>query len=163
MNKMNKIEELEKKVAELTAEIAKLKNKRWRAECNEKYYYITDCGNVIPTTEHKNEVDDYLYKTRNYFETEQEAQEHLEKINIYWELADLAEELNNGEAIDWENDDQCKYDIDIDCTMNCTTDMFSLDDSNCWKKLGQIYCLDENFEKIAQERIGLERLIKLFK
>lgn len=158
---MNKIEELEKKVAELTAEIAKLKNenKRWRAECNEKYYYITEFGNVIPITEYKNEADDYLYKIRNYFKTEQEAKDYLEKINTYWELADLAEELNEGKEINWGNEGQYKYYINIEKTTNTLI----LNGCIVYKHLGQIYCLNEDFLDTAKERIGTGRLIKLFK
>ena len=71
---------------------------------------------------------------------------------------DLADELNNGEKIDWNDGSQCKYSIyysyEIDtlqrhCSFRC-------------KDLGQIYCLDGNFKDKAIEKIGEDRLKKLF-
>lgn len=159
---MNNLEELKKKYAELGAEIERLEkqkeNKRWRAEKNEEYYYIDTAGEIDESHEANDIIDDFRYKTRNYFKTEQEAQEHLDKINTYWELMDLAEELNNGEEIDWEDDSQVKNFIEYNHDTEELREYYSW---NC-KEIGNIYFLNENFLEIAKERIGEERLIKLF-
>ena len=157
---MNNLEELKKKYEELGVEIKRLEkeNKRWRAEVNEKYYKITNEGRVLGIKDWRYTADNFLYKTRNYFKTEEEAQRHLEKINTYYDLMDLAEELNNGEIIDWNNDKRKHY-IYYDFTD------YELKTDYCYhyKDLGQIYCLNEDFLEIALEKIGEERLEKLFK
>ena len=145
-------DELFKKVKELE----KKEIGRWRAEEREEYWII-EGGNLYNWMETNGSNDDFRYKTRNYFKTGEEAEKHLEKINTYYELMDLAEELNNGEEIDWENSVQNKYYI-IFVDNGLYLDWW------CKKKiLGNIYCLNENFLEIAKERIGEERLIKLFK
>ena len=161
---MKNLEELEKKYEELGKEIEKLKKekscKRWRAEKKiEQYFYIDNSGIIGLVYEDSDDVDDYNYKTRNYFKTEKEAQRYLNNINTYYELMDLAEELNNGKKIDWNDYFQMKYSITYDSD---DKEIFSTS-NNIIKNLGQIYCLDKNFAAIALERIGKERLEKLFK
>lgn len=158
-NLKDRINNLTKEVEELLALAKQKENKRWRANSKNKYYFINDYEEIDFIDERNCIDDDYRYKTRNYFKTKQEAQELLEKINTYWELADLAEELNEGKEINWENEGQYKYYIDIDKTI----DSLTLNSGVIWKHLGQIYCLNEDFLEVAKARIGKERLIKLFK
>lgn len=159
---MKNLKELKRKYEELGKEIKRLenekKNKRWRAEQEKEYFYIEESGYINEVIEYFDRVDDFNYKTRNYFKTEEEAQRHLDNINTYYELMDLAEELNNGEKIDWNNNSQTKYSIYFDfddrriyCAAN-----------NVLKTLRQIYCLDENFLEVAKQKIGEERLESLF-
>lgn len=160
---MNKIEELENKIEDLKKELEELKkskkvNKRWRAEEDYYYYYIDSLLTVYKTKDAYYGCDDYRYKIYNYFKTQEEAEKVAEKIKIYVELKDLAEELNEGVELDWENEYQPKYYIYKDFKNKKL-------DGNCvyeLKDLGQIYCLNSNFLKIAIERIGEERLMKLF-
>lgn len=156
------LEELKNKYEELGKEIEKLEKqekKRWRGEINDNYYCIDEnSGDVIKAYEDNYFVDNFRYKIRNYFRTKEEAQKHLDKINTYYELMDLAEELNNGEEIDWKNDNQEKYLICYDSNIE---ELSSYIHSNI-KFIGQIYCLDEDFLEKAKERIGEERLIELF-
>ena len=72
---------------------------------------------------------------------------------------DLAEELNEGEEIDWENLHQIKYSITYDSD---DKKIFSIS-NNVIKNLGQIYCLNKNFFEVAKQKIGEERLESLFK
>lgn len=99
------LEELEIKYKELGEKIENLKNKkkckRLRAENHSIYYFINDYGNISFKTENHINIDDFRYKTRNYFKTREEAQEHLDNINTYYDLMNLAEELNNGRKINW--------------------------------------------------------------
>lgn len=160
---MSNLEELKKKYEELGKEIKRLenekKNKRWRAEQEKEYFYIEESGYINEVIEYFDRVDDFNYKTRNYFKTEEEAQRHLDNINTYYELMDLAEELNEGEEIDWENLHQIKYIITYDSE---DKKIFSIS-NNVIKNLGQIYCLNKNFLEVAKQKIGEERLESLFK
>ena len=159
---MQNLEELKKKYEELGKEIKKLEkqkeNIRRRAVFGEKYYIISTSGTVITSREENDEIDSFRYKIRNYFKTEEEAQRYLDNINTYYELMDLANELNNGEEIDWKKGNQPKYFIHYDTRNNELTQFayYSL------KFTGVIYCLDKNFLNIALKRIGKERLKKLF-
>ena len=157
------IEELEIKYKELGEKIEKLKSKkiakRWRAEKSDDYYFIDDLGEINHDYEEGTNTDYYRYKTRNYFKTSGEAQEYLDNTNTYFELMNLAEELNNGEEIDWDNKEQSKCYLSYDFFNEeiCLNIIYGN------KHLGQIYCLDKNFLDKALERIGEEKLKKLFK
>lgn len=157
------IEELENKIKELQEEINKLKEekkpvKRWRANKNEDYFITDNGGEISCITDTFHRIDTYRYNAGNYFKTEQEAENYKEKLLIYQELKDLATELNNGEKIDWDNNNQHKRYIFFDRYDN------KIKSSGLYsnQELGQIYCLDENFLDIAKDRIGEERLKKLF-
>lgn len=166
MDNLEDLEKLKKQISELQSKVAKLENeskeekkgKRWRAEVNDTYYYINDCGCVNVSYENNDEFDNYRYKMRNYFKTDEEAVEYKKIMTTYYDLMDLAEELNNGEKIDWHNEYQCKFPIYY--TFKCDT----LDEGRAYvcKELGQIYCLDDNFKKKAVEKIGVDKLTKLF-
>lgn len=164
---MDNLEEIKKQISELQSKVAKLENeskeekkgKRWRAEINDTYFYINDAGYVDVSHENNDSFDKYRFKTRNYFKTEEEAEEYQEIMNTYYDLMDLAEELNNGRKIDWNDDDQYK------CAIYYDYEYDSLEESCAYrrKNLGQIYCLDEDFLKKAIEKIGEDKLTKLFK
>lgn len=159
-----KFEKLRKKYEELGEEIKRLENlkksKRWRAELNKDYFCINSDGNTWYTTEDNHKIDDYRYKTRNYFKTKEEAEKYLEKIEIYYELMDLAEELNGEEEIDWENGEQEKFSIRY--VKGKFRNDFYLNATGLNRNIGSIYCLSADFLKVALERIGADRLKKLF-
>lgn len=179
------MEELKKEWEELTKKIAKFgikleeygkenkhNNKRWRAEYGEKYYLVDEfekkpleIGTYTLEDESSNieledTIDEFNYKTRNYFKTKEEAEEYRERLKTYYDLKDLADELNGDKKVNWNDKNQKKYniyyDFDSKKQLNYTT-------SHYIKYIGQIYCLDENFLDIALERIGKDRLEKLFK
>ena len=158
---MQNLQELKKKYEELGKEIEKLekqkKNIRRRADFGEKYYTISTSGTVITSREENDEIDSFRYKIRNYFKTEEEAQRYLDNINTYYELMDLANELNNGEEIDWNNEKQIKYYI----YFHKKEDILYRARAACAMDLGQIYCLNAEFLAEALKRIGKERLKKL--
>lgn len=161
---MNNLEKLKRKYEELGKEIERLEKekscKRWRAKEDQEYYYINNYLNSVSMDLEENKItDNYLYKTFNYFKTEEEAQRHLDNINTYYELMNLAEELNEGKKIDWNETSQKKFYI--------CYDYYNEELSLCYhynvKDTCQICCLSENFLKIALERIGEDRLENLFK
>ena len=169
---MDNLEEIKKQISDLQSKVAKLENekkqenkkenKRWRAEAGNEYngyfYYIDDYGDVIHCQEHNDMIDDYRYKIRNYFATYEEAEEYQEIINTYYDLMDLADELNNGRKIDWNDKGQYKNSIYYDND----SDTLEQESIYGYKELGQIYCLDDNFKKKAVEKIGVDKLTKLF-
>lgn len=55
--------------------------KRWRAEKNCLYYYISDCMNIICSEETYDWTSQARYERGNYFRTEYEAEKALSKIN----------------------------------------------------------------------------------
>lgn len=166
MDNLEDLEEIKKQISELQSKVAKLENeskeekkgKRWRAEVNDTYIYINDAGYVDDSHENNDSFDKYRYKTRNYFATYEEAKEYKEVMNTYYDLMDLAEELNKGSKIDWNDEDQCKYSFyyKYDC------DSFETLFAHSYKNSGQIYCLDEDFLKKAIKKIGEDKLKKLF-
>lgn len=163
---MDNLEELKKQISELQGKVAKIENeskeekkgKRWRARINNPYFYVDDFGEVDGCHEYNEYGDNYRYKTRNYFATYEEAEEYKEVMNTYYNLMDLAEELNKGRKIDWNDEDQCKYSFyyKYDC------DSFETLFAHSYKNSGQIYCLDEDFLKKAIKKIGEDKLKKLF-
>lgn len=172
-------EELSKRMTELGIKLEEYGmekqkvNKRWRAGYGEKYYLVDEFEKKdIPVgtytledegynVEFEDTTDEFYYKTRNYFETPEEAEEYREKIKTYYDLMDLADELNGDRNINWNDKEQHKYNISYNVDeekLYINFDFFSK-----YKDLGQIYCLDKNFLDIALERIGKDRLEKLFK
>lgn len=164
-----KIEELENKIKAFQNEIVKLqeevekmkeekKNKRWRAEKSNKYYFI-DSNNCVNVTYETNSIgDNCKYNTFNYFQTKEEAQAVADNIKTHIELIELAEELNT-EPVDWKNGNQHKFYLYYHEAGNQI-------DRNCahfWKNANTIYCTNENFRDEAIKRIGEKRLIRYFK
>lgn len=160
----NELKNLANKLAnEFEKQVKKMKSKdeskRWRAETGNKYFFVDDYANVISCHDNNDMTDNYRFKMRNYFKTKEEAEEYKEVMNTYYDLMDLAEKLDNGEKINWNDKGQYKnslfYDYDSD-----TIEQESI---YGYQELGQIYCLDENFKEKAIEKIGKDKLIKLFK
>ena len=166
---MDNLEEIKKQISELQSKVAKIENeskeenkeenKRWRARINDKYFFFDDFAGVISCHDNNDMTDNYRFKMRNYFKTKEEAQEYKQVMITYYNLMDLAEELNNGREIDWNDGSQYKYSI----YYNYENDILQRTCSFRWKGLGQIYCLDKNFKEKAIEKIGEDRLKKLFK
>lgn len=158
------IEEIDNKIKKLQEEIENLKNKkdtlrRWRAKEDEIYYYVTSSNyaDIERDSENNATCDNFRYEIGNYFKTENETREYKEKLIIYQKLKDLALELNQGEQIDFDNEKQKKYIIVLDINIGLMIANIVHQQS-----LGQIYCLDENFLEKAKERIGEDKLEKLF-
>lgn len=159
---MEILEELEKKYKELGEEIERLKNKkneRGRVPKDSEYYYINDCGEVSLSAEYYDSVDDFRYFTGNYFFTQDGAKKHLDRIKTYYQLKNLAEELNIKE-VDWKNLSQAKYSIYLDSREPKKLRQNSLFHS---QSMGEIYCTNKNFLDIAKQKICEENLINLFK
>ncbi len=81
-----------------------------------------------------------------------------EKRKIYIQLKNLAEKLNKGQKIDWDNKKQKKYFIYYDYNKKKLKEGYN----NMCRNQGTIYCVDINFLDIAIKEIGEENLLKLF-
>ncbi len=150
----NKCIQIKKKIEELEKQEIKV---RWRAKEDENYYYFTSCGEIYADCDGYCDTDNRRYELGDYFKTEEEAENVVEKFKIYTQLRDLALRLNKGEKINWSDSTQHKWGIVLDNFKNIL---------RCYayigQEVGQIYCLDENFLKEAKQEIGEENLRKLF-
>ena len=106
---------------------------------------------------------DFLIKYVNLglvYATKEARDKAIFKLEIETKLKNLAERLNAGRKIDWEDERQPKFNINYDFIdykkMYCNVNRH-------YKSQGTIYCLDENFLEVAEKEIGEEDLIKYFK
>ena len=92
------------------------------------------------------------------YSTKEARDKAMFKLEIETKLKNIAERLNKGKTIDWENTNQIKhyiyYDYKIKALDYCIP-------GHCQNQ-GTIYCLDKNFLEVAKQEIGKENLIKYF-
>ena len=132
--------------------------KRPRAKKGECFFVLDGQGDIRDCTDYYNSSDDMLYAIGNYYLEEKDGIQARNKQLILQELKDLAMELNAGVELDWSNDRQLKYYI---IRQHQATDR-PLPTSTKVHQGADIYCLSERFFEVALERIGEERLNKLF-
>lgn len=100
------------KKAELTKEqleklgIKEKKDRRWRAEHKEKYWFVKlaldKYGYIIDSdTEMYALIDNKRYYAHNYFQTQEEAQKYANVLNTEMELMKYADENNDKIVGDW--------------------------------------------------------------
>lgn len=102
---------------------------------------------------------DYLLKYGLAYTTPEARDKAMFKLEIETKLKNIAERLNKGQKIDWEDDSQPKHCIYYgydDKKLNCFARHYRKDQ-------GEIYCLDNNFLEVAKQEIGEDNLIKYFK
>ena len=169
MNEIEKLkekqEELERDLEELGTQINELEEKeitksvkRWIGVKDRFYWYIEGDCKVYGEYEKDDDYDNARYEIGNYFRTEEEAKEVVEKTKIYTRLKDLALRLNKGEKIDWDNSTSAKWNIGLSNSNNALQCCYAYKGQD----VGQIYCLDPDFLNIAKQEIGEENLRKLF-
>lgn len=158
---MNSLEYLKKEIKNLENKINELENKgnnNYKRLRYNNYWFVDNIG-INCYADKNDRVDNFCYSIGNYFETEEQAKNYKEKLLIEQELKDIAMELNKGEKIDWENDNQYKYYL----YYNFSNNEISYRAYMVIKLQGIIYCLDENFKDVVIERIGEERLTRYLK
>ena len=67
--------------------------KRWRAEKEKEYFFVTGTSEITTDEEYYNEADNARYELGNYFKTKEEAQKVIDSK----EWQDLWEKVRNGE------------------------------------------------------------------
>lgn len=156
MNKqeiLNEIEKTKQHLADMEKMLKEDECKRWKPNDGERYYYVCDNGYPHDVTFSSNCLGDKSrYNWYNVFKTDQEAKTEAEKILVRRMLEDIARRLNKGIKIDWYDNEQSKYCIELYCNDIITNFYYG------HKTQGAVYCLDENFKDIAIQEIGEERL-----
>lgn len=88
---------------------------RWKPNSCDPYYYIDSFGNVLSRIETGHYSDSAFGGNYNCFKTREQAEQEAEKVLTRRQLEDIARRLNKGRKIDWNNYDQTKYFILLDC------------------------------------------------
>ena len=157
-----KLKELIKDVenVELTPEQEKqIKNylgikesKRWKPKNDGRYYTIY--GDLSVDSMYNNSMDSLRITYGNCFKTEEEAKFALEKIKVYLELKNFADE-NNG-PIDWRDGRSTKHIITY-----CNVEKRVCID--CWSTtqfMGCVYFSSAELAKQAVAKVGEDRIKK---
>ena len=158
MNKQEIIDEIKKTkeyLANLENMLKECESERWKPVDGDIYYYISEACTVIKSRTWVHCIVDEHYHCFNCFRTEEEAQAEAEKILVRRQLEDIARRLNKGQEIDWNDNNQLKYNIGFDFPL----DIISI--GAIYRKLqGSVYCLSDKFKDVAIQEIGEERLKK---
>lgn len=101
---------------------------------------------------------DYILKYRLAYETKEARDRAMFKLEIETDLKNIAERLNNGRKIDWNDEEQNKYNI----YYNYGNKRLDYNFCSTHRYQGIIYCLDKNFLDVVKKEIGEENLIKYF-
>ncbi len=83
--------------------------KRWRAEIGERYYNVSADGEIEDFSEGDNKWNYYKYITGNYFKTQEEAQQKLDRDLAIARVNNRIRELQGGEVSREEMMDVSKY------------------------------------------------------
>jgi hypothetical protein len=119
------------------------------------YYFINRVGNITYKINHNTVDDIHLIKSGNCYCTEEDARKARDRQYAKRELEVLADELNDGVEIDWDDNQQCKFAI-IYVYFTKEFDCVEVDNV---KSLGdEPICLDSNFLVYALQRIGIDKL-----
>ena len=161
MNEQEIIDEINKAKEHLTnleKMLEKCEYERWKPELNEEYYYVSGSGKIVQTRNCGCELAADRIDFYNCFKSEKQAEAEAEKILVRRQLEDIARRLNEGQKINWNDNNQLKYCIGFDFPL----DIISI--GALYRKLqGSVYCLSDKFKDVAIQEIGEERLKKYFK
>ena len=141
----------------LIEKASKPKNKVWKPEENETYYYSYSYGNIDEDTWDSANEDRNRYALGNCFKTKEEAEFALERQKVITELKRFALEHNDKE-IDWSNRCQNKHflyfnhDKNRTCISACTYFQYA----QC------IYYTSIEIARAAIQEIGEERIKKYY-
>ncbi len=149
LNEINKTKEYLANMEKMLREC----DERWKPQEDERYYYVNSWSEIESDNFNKaGYCDSRRYKFFNCFQTREQAKAETEKILIRRQLEDIARRLNKGQKIDWYNNSQKKYCIELYCDEIVTKFCIA------HKTQGTVYCLDKNFKDVAIQEIGEERL-----
>lgn len=88
---------------------AKKECKRWRAERNGAYFFLTYDGYTTNSHEEYSPTSNSRYNLGNYYQTKELAQAALDRQLALVRVNDRIMELNEGWEPDWDDDNQQKY------------------------------------------------------
>lgn len=136
----------------------KPKNKVWKPEKDETYYYSYSDGNIEEATWDNLNIDKNRYAIGNCFKTKEDAEFALERQKVITELKRFALEHNDKE-IDWSNDDEQKYCL----YFNHERNRIMINNFYVSQFLSeQIYFTSDTIARQAIKEIGEERLKKYY-
>ena len=136
-------------------------SKVWKPKKGEKYWCIYSAGNILDDTNDNTKTDEDRFSIGNYFKTEEEAQQMVEKLKVIKELKDFALEKNE-EEIDWNNVEQDKYTLVLRDTDNYKR---ILEFNARLFEQGSPFNIcftSEEICKQAAEKVGIERILKYY-
>lgn len=93
--------------------VEETKNKVWKPNIGENYFFITSSLEVNKFTNEGDMVDESIIRCDNCFKTKEEAQHMIEKLKVIKELQNFAIE-NRDEEISWDEDSRYKFYIYFD-------------------------------------------------
>lgn len=134
----------------------KPKNKVWKPEKDEIYYYLYSYGKIEEDTWDNINEDRIRYAIGNCFKTKEEAEFALERQKVIMELKRFALE-HNKEDIDWNDSEQRKYVLSYQHDKNIIFIDYYYDYQSC-----SIYFTSEEIAQTAIKEIGKERLEKYY-
>lgn len=120
MDIQQEIEKLEKAQSDITKQIESLKfknkennvdTKRYRAENYKQYWFVRDSGSIGCDLDGGESLHTHRYNVGNYYETKEQAERSNIKTLAVRKVKDKIRELNDGEAVDWSDESQEKYQI----------------------------------------------------
>lgn len=97
MNKQEILEEINKTkehLANMKKMLEECEDERWKPERDEVYWYISIDGSVEQHINVNHWIDKCHFKTLNYFQTREQAEQEAEKILVRRMLEDIARRLN---------------------------------------------------------------------
>lgn len=157
MNKqeiLDRINQIKSHLAYLEENLEECECERWSPNKGKVYYLVTEFNNVGNIVYHQDNLDKARYDAYNCFKTREEAEQESEKILVRRQLEDIAQRLNKKTQNEFNAYKDYKYylyihdntgKIDLGSNLGVTTQ-------------GVVYCLSEDFYKVAIEEIGQERL-----
>ena len=158
VNMENLSQEERSTLLSLIGKANKPKNKVWKPEKDETYYYSYSDGNIEEATWDNLNVDENRYAIGNCFKTKEEAEFALERQKVITELKRFALEHNEKE-IDWSNDDEQKYCL----YFNHERNRIMINNFYVSQFLSeQIYFTSDTIAQQAIKEIGEERLEKYY-
>ena len=134
----------------------KPKNKVWKPEENETYYYSYSDGHIEKTTCDNRNMYKNRYAIGNCFKTKEEAEFALERQKVITELKRFALE-HNEKDIDWSNIEQRKCFLSYQHDKNIIFIDFYYS-----VQIYNIYFTSEEIAQAAIKEIGEERLRKYY-
>ena len=149
---MNKLEELENKIKELSDEIEKMKaekkNEVWKPKDGVQYWYVNHSNGVLSTYWLDNAVDKMRYDLGNVFSTREEAESYKEQLKVEAELRRFARPFDEDER-NWA----IIFDVD---EKEITTD------NECSYQSCNIHFASEEIAQKAIDTVGEARIKKYY-
>lgn len=114
MNKEELLKEFNEKVEQLRDEfISRLEDDKKEFELtypeDEEVVYLTDWEVTSMTYDTADKEDKHIFEHGLYFNTEEEAEQHLKERKLLFKLHQYAKEKNDGWVPDWEEDEGKKW------------------------------------------------------